>query len=86
VTSCGVQFVPTVLSHWQSPGGTLIALVATHSSSPKVTPLAVSALQLLKRHLELGVTYGGADTAAEIAGPIPQSAKLTRRYPRACSR
>jgi hypothetical protein len=82
----GYSFAPVIIPYWQSPGGTLVAVVASHSFSPNTTPLAFSVLQLLNRHVELGVTYGGINLFTNIAGPIPQIVHFNAAaYPRILS-
>jgi hypothetical protein len=82
----GYTFAPIILPYWQSPGGTLVALVASHSFSPNTTPLAVAALQLINRHLEIGVTYGGVNRFSNISGPIPEVVRFNAAaYPRVLS-
>jgi len=49
------QFVP----YWESPGGTLIAVVVEHNFNPSVTPVVFSAAQLFGRHFMLSVAEGG---------------------------
>ena len=68
----GFTFVPTLVPYWQSPGGTLVGVGITHSFSPNVTPLSIAALQLISRHIQVGVTYGGVNSFTDIAGPVPQ--------------
>jgi hypothetical protein len=82
----GFQFVPTLLPYWQSPGGTLIAVAATHMFSPNITPISVAVLQLINRHVQIGVAYGGVNSFTDIAGPIPQIVHFnTSVYPRLLS-
>jgi len=60
------QFVP----YWQSPGGTQLALLVQHNFHPDVTPVVVSAGQLIGRHLEISAAYGGFTYSASANGPF----------------
>jgi hypothetical protein len=82
----GTQFAPLVVPYWQSPGGTMIALAASHSFNPNTTPIALSVLQLINRHVQIGATYGGVNLNSEVAGPVAQLVRFnTAAYPRVLS-
>jgi hypothetical protein len=69
-TQRGWSWSPQLVPYWQSPGGTLLALVVQHNFSPSVTPVIVSASQLFGRHLMVSVAEGGFNYSASATGPF----------------
>ena len=69
-TQRGWAWTPQVVPYWQSPGGTLLAVVVQHNFNPDATPLVFSAGQLLGRHLEISAAYGGLTYSASATGPF----------------
>jgi hypothetical protein len=69
-TSRGWSISPQLVPYWESPGGTLLAVLVQHSFNPNVTPVAFNAGQLIGRHFEVTVTAGGFSYSSSRAGPF----------------
>jgi len=69
-TQRGWNWAPQLVPYWTSPGGTLLALFVQHNFHPNVTPLGVSASQLIGRHFELSAAYGGFSYSVSANGPF----------------
>lgn len=66
----GWSFAPQAVPFWRSPGGTLIALVVSHDFTTNATPLLLNTAQLVTRHFQIQATYGGVNSAVDLANPL----------------
>jgi hypothetical protein len=66
----GWGFSPQFVPYWQSQGGTLLALAVQHNFSPNATPVIFSAAQLVGRHFDVAVAYGGFNYSLTSTGPL----------------
>ncbi|MGA8535140.1 MAG: hypothetical protein WB615_13610 [Candidatus Tumulicola sp.] len=64
------SFAPQAVPFWRSPGGTLLALVVSHDFSTNATPLLLNTAQLVTRQFQIQATYGGVNSAVDLANPI----------------
>ena len=69
-TSRGWSFDPELASYWESPGGTLAAVLVEHSFNPNVWPVTVDVTQLFGRHVSVYMSYGGLSYTAAGTGPF----------------
>jgi len=69
-TSRGWSLSPQLAPYWESPSGTLLAMVIQHNFNPNTTPVAFSAGQQFGRHFFVSVTEGGFSYASSRAGPL----------------
>jgi len=68
--SRGWSLSPQLTPSWESPGGTLLSVSVQHDFNPSTTPVSFSAGQLIGRHFEFAVTYGGFQRTSSQAGPF----------------
>ncbi|MGB6520829.1 MAG: hypothetical protein WBE83_03550 [Candidatus Cybelea sp.] len=64
------SFAPQAVPFWRSPGGTLLALVVSHDFTTNATPLMLNTAQLVTRQFQIQATYGGVNSAVDIANPL----------------
>jgi hypothetical protein len=67
-SSRGWSLSPQLTPYWESPGGTLLAVVVQHNFNPNVTPVAFSAGQQFGRHFFVSVTEGGFNYSSSQSG------------------
>jgi hypothetical protein len=76
-TSRGWSITPLLVPFWEPQGGTLLALVFQHSFNPNVTPIALTASQLVGRHFSVTLTVGGLNYTSSTSGPISGLVSVT---------
>ncbi|HME80753.1 MAG TPA: hypothetical protein VKF82_01610 [Candidatus Eremiobacteraceae bacterium] len=69
-TSRGWSISPTLTPYWETPSGTLVALVVQHSFNPSTTPVAFSVGQQFGRHFFVSATEGGFTHSSSRSGPF----------------
>jgi hypothetical protein len=69
-TSRGWSLSPQLAPYWESPRGTLLAVVIQHNFNPSTTPVAFSAGQQIERHFYVAVTEGGFSYSSSRPGPF----------------
>lgn len=64
------SFAPQAVTAWRSPGGTLLAAIASYSFLTHYTYFTFNTAQLLSRDFQLQGTFGGNNALVDYANPI----------------